>query len=73
MTAKEIMSEITHLPPMEQMKLITFIRQLGDVRQLTGQELNHLAKQMANSDDPGEVEVLKGKIMAGFFGPQLHA
>jgi hypothetical protein len=72
-TAGEIISEITLLPPKEQVKLITFIRQLGDSRQLTGQELNHLANEMVHSDDPAEVEILKEKIVAGFFGPQMHA
>ena len=73
MTAGEVIAEIKHLAPGEQARVISFVRGLDQVPQLTGRELTNLAEQLARTTDPAEAEALKARITAGFYGGGSHA
>ena len=68
MSAAQVIEEIKHLSPDEQAKVIQFALQLASTRPLTAVELTSLAKRMAESNDPAEVERLKTGITQGFYG-----
>jgi hypothetical protein len=68
MSASQVIEEIKHLPPAEQAEVIRFAYQLARKRQLTGEELGELAKQMVESTDPVEAGRLREEIVRGFYG-----
>ena len=68
MTATNVIEEIKHLPRAEQSRVIQFAIELARKRQLPGKKLSALARRMADSDDPAEVEKLKSEITNGFYG-----
>ena len=41
--------------------------------QLTPEELGELAEELANESDPARARTLKERIMAGFYGNEVHA
>ena len=63
-----MIEEIKHLPREEQTRVIQFAFELARERQLSGKELASLAQRMVDSNDPDEVEKLKGEITRGFYG-----
>jgi len=73
MTAVEIIEEIKRLPRDEQSRVIRFVRELARERQLTGEELGDLARQMVEAKDPAEADRLKDEIVRGFYGDKPHA
>ena len=73
MTAGEVIDEIKHLAPGEQARGISFVRGLDQAPRLTGRELTVLAGQLVQTTDPSEVEALKARIAAGFYGEGSHA
>jgi hypothetical protein len=68
MTATGVIEEIKHLPRREQSRVIQFAFELARKYQLPGGKLSELAQQMADSDNPAEVEKLKAEITRGFYG-----
>lgn len=68
MTATEIIREIESLPPQEQEKVVRFAWRLGAQRKLSPNELGHLAKELAATNDPVEAVVLREEIVQGFYG-----
>ena len=68
MSATQVIEEIKHLSPAEQVEVIKFAFQLASTRPLTGKELAALAQRMVDSDDPAEVARLKTSIASGFYG-----
>ena len=68
MSAAQVIEEIKHLTPTEQAEVIQFAIKLARTRQLAAGELTSLAKRLAESQDPGEVERLKTSITSGFYG-----
>ncbi len=68
MTASSIIEEIKQLPPAEQSRVIRFALELARERQLAGNELSELARRMADSKDPAEVQKLREEIHRGFYG-----
>ncbi len=68
MTAAKVIEEIKHLPPNEQVEVIQFAVELAHSRQLTAQELGHLADRLAESNDPAEIIRLKSAMTRGFYG-----
>ena len=73
MTATKIIKEIKRLPPEEQAEVIVFAAELARTHKLSGQQLSDLAKRMAESDDPAEVQKLRETIARGFYGSGSHA
>ena len=73
MTATAVIDEIKHLPREEQSRVIRFVNELARQRQLSGEELGTLAKQMVEAKDPAEAERLKEEIVRGFYGDEPHA
>ena len=73
MTAATVIDEIKHLPHEEQSRVIRFVNELARQRQLSGEELGALAKQMVEATDPAEAERLKEEIVRGFYGGEPHA
>jgi hypothetical protein len=73
MTARAVIDEIKHLPREEQSRVIRFVNELARQRQLSGEELGALAKQMVEAKDPVEAERLKEEIVRGFYGYEPHA
>ncbi len=73
MTAAAVIEEIEQLPPEEQSRVIQFVNELARKRQLTGEELGTLAKQMVEANDPAEADRLKEQIVRGFYGGEPHA
>ena len=73
MTATAVIDEIKHLPREEQSRVIRFVNELARQRQLSGEELGVLAKQMVEAKDPAEAERLKEEIVRGFYGDEPHA
>ena len=67
MSAAQVIEEIKHLTPAEQMKVIQFAIELARTRPLTAGELTSLAQRLAESDDPAEVERLKTSLTRGFY------
>lgn len=67
-TAAKLIEQIKHLPREEQTQVIRFAFELARERQLSGKELAALAERMVDSNDPDEVERLKGEITRGFYG-----
>jgi hypothetical protein len=72
-SASQVIEEIKHLPPAEQVEVIRFAAQLARNRQLTGEELGELAKQMVEATDPVEAGRLQDEIVRGFYGGEPHA
>ena len=73
MTATAVIEEIKRLPHAEQSRVIQFVHELARQRQLTGEELGALAKQMVETKDPAEADRLKEEIVRGFYGGEPHA
>ena len=73
MTATAVIEEINRLPRDEQSRVIRFVRELARERQLTGEELGDLARQMVEAKDPAEADRLKDEIVRGFYGDKPHA
>jgi hypothetical protein len=73
MTATAVIEEIKHLPRAEQSRVIQFVNELARSRQLTGEELGDLAKQMVEAKDPAEANRLREEIVRGFYGGEPHA
>jgi hypothetical protein len=68
MSAIQVIEEIKHLPRAEQSRVLRFALELVRERQLPGKKLSALAQQMADSDDPAEVNNLREEIHRGFYG-----
>lgn len=73
MTAAEIINEIEHLAPGERERVVTYLRRIEGEQPLSGDELASLAGKLADLADPAEVDGLKERIAAGFYGRQRHA
>lgn len=73
MTAAEIIEEIKRLPPMEQNRVLDFVRTADDQRRLSPEELGDLAKRMAEVEDPVEADRLQVEIVRGFYGRPADA
>jgi len=73
MSANQVIEEIKHLPPAEQVEVIRFAFQLARKRQLTGEELGALANQMIEAKDPATASQLREEIVRGFYGSEPHA
>jgi hypothetical protein len=70
MTAAQIIHEIDCLPPAELAEVVRHAKKLDTSRQLSGEELGVLAKQMVAATDPAEVKRLKQEIIKGFYGDE---
>ena len=68
MSAEQVIEEIKHLPRAEQSRVIKFAFELAAQRQLSGAQLSTLAQQMADADNPAEVQKLREEIHRGFYG-----
>ena len=68
MTATAVIDEIKQLTPGEQSRVIQFAFELARKRQRPGKELSELARRMADSDNPAEVQKLREEIHRGFYG-----
>ena len=68
MTATGVIEEIKHLPRAEQSRVIEFVHELEQERQLNGKELRVLVEKMTESKDPVEVKRLREEIHHGFYG-----
>ncbi len=68
MTATAVIDEIKQLPPAEQSRVIRFAVELARERQLSGEKLSELARRMADSNNPAEVQKLREEIHRGFYG-----
>ena len=68
MSVTDVIEEIKQLTATEQAEVIQFALQLARTRPLTAGEPTTLARRMAESDDPAEVERLKTSIAHGFYG-----
>jgi len=73
MTATAVIEEIKQLPRAEQSRVIQFVNELVHKRQITGEELGELAKQMVEAKDPAEASRLREEIVRGFYGDEPHA
>jgi hypothetical protein len=73
MTAAQIINEIKHLPRAEQNLVIEFVRKAAEVRPLTPEELGQLAKEMVETKDPAEADLLEAEIVRGFYGGPADA
>ena len=67
MTANEIIEEIKHLGPKEQLGVIRFAYQLDSERRLTGKELAELAERMVQATDPAEEAIIREAMIRGFY------
>ena len=68
MTANAVIDEIKHLQRAEQSRVIHFALELARERQMSGDQLSELARQMADSANPAEVQRLREEIHRGFYG-----
>ena len=68
MTASAVIEEIKQLSPAELTQVIRFAVELARERQLSGEKLAELARHMADSDNPAEVQKLREEIHRGFYG-----
>ncbi|HLX96756.1 MAG TPA: hypothetical protein VKU37_13515 [Verrucomicrobiae bacterium] len=68
MTASAVIEEIKQLSPAEQSRVIRFAVELARERQLPGEKLTELARRMADSNNPAEVQKLREEIHRGFYG-----
>jgi len=68
MSAEQVIDDIMHLPREEQSRVVQFAVELARSRQLSGAELEKLAQQMVDAEDPAEVERLKAELTRGFYG-----
>jgi isocitrate/isopropylmalate dehydrogenase len=68
MTATAVIEEIKQLSPAEQSRVIRFAVELARQRQVSGEKISALARQMADSDNPAEVQKLREEIHRGFYG-----
>ena len=68
MTATAVIDEIKQLTPAEQSRVIRFAVELARERQLSGEKLSELARRMADSGNPAEVQKLREEIHRGFYG-----
>lgn len=73
MTAAAVIEEIKRLPRAEQSRVIQFVNELERKRQITGKELEDLAKRMVEAKDPAEADRLREEIVRGFYGGEPHA
>ena len=73
MTATAVIEEIKQLPRAEQSRVIQFVNELARNRQLSGEELGALAKEMVGATDPAEASRLREEIVRGFYGGEPHA
>ena len=56
MTANAVIDEIKQLPRAEQSRVIHFALELARERQMSGDQLSELARQMADGSSPDEVQ-----------------
>ena len=68
MTAAKVIAEMNSLPPDEQAKVIRDAFELARHRQLSADELGHLAERLAASNDPAEITRLRSALTRGFYG-----
>ena len=73
MSSAAVIDEIRNLPPADQAEVIRFTLRLARERALAPDELTDLARRLAESNDPAEVEKLKSAISRGFYGEASHA
>jgi hypothetical protein len=73
MTASAVIEQIKQLPREEQSRVIRFVNELARKRQLSGEELGELARQMAETKNPAEADRLKEDIVRGFYSDEPHA
>jgi len=71
--ARQIIQEISTLPPDEQAKVVRFAYSLDAERRLSGPELSALATRMVATTDPVESAQLRAEITRGFYGNPAHA
>jgi len=68
MTASSVIEEIKQLPRAEQSRVIRFAFELARELQMSGEKLSNLAQQMADSNDPAQMQKLREQIHRGFYG-----
>lgn len=68
MTATAVIEEIKLLPHAEQSRVLRFAFEMARERQLSGEDLTELARQMVDSNDPAEKKRLREEIHRGFYG-----
>ncbi len=68
MTATAVIDEIKQLPRAEQSRVIHFALELARERQLSGNQLSDLARQMADAANPTDAQRLREEIHRGFYG-----
>lgn len=69
MTATEIIEEIKHLTPSDQVAVTDFVLELtGRSTPLSGERLEELATRLADAAGEGEGKRLKAEIHRGFYG-----
>lgn len=73
MNAADIIDEIKQLPPIEQQRVLTFVRDLDKAGRLSGKELADLAQGMADAGDDATAAELKDQIVSGFYGDKDDA
>ena len=73
MTAKQMIDEISALPPEGQEEIVRFAYQLDAKRQLTGKELEVLTERMVAEPDPAKQHALREEIVRGFYGKKPDA
>lgn len=71
MTATQIIDEIKALPPDEFAVVEEFVEERASVaRQLPGEELGRMARQMVNEEDPKRKAQIRAEIIKGFYGDE---
>ena len=68
MTATSVIDEIKQLPHAEQSRVLHFALELARERQVSGDRLSELGRQMADSASPAEAQRLREDIHRGFYG-----
>lgn len=66
MTAAAVIEEIKHLSRTDQSRVIRFAFELASERQMSGNDLAHLARKMSDAEDPDEVSRIREAIHRGF-------
>ena len=66
MSANQVIEDIKHLPRAEQSRVIQFAYELARERQLSGNKLGELTRQMVETKDPAETDRLQDEIVRGF-------
>ena len=73
MSATQVIEEIQHLTPAEQVEVIQFAYRLDAERMLSGKELVVLAKKMVAASDPVEALEIREQMIRGFYGGKSDA